>query len=129
MYPNWSDPLSRIYIKFRPEGVPESLSFLALLDTGGHYCILNQDILPFVRDRLVESLGPMSLRTAHGPVSGKLYLLRIELVSEVGEDLELETVAFISDDWRAPSYVGYTGALDRLRFAVNSEGNRFYFGR
>ncbi len=128
-YPDWNDPHSRIYVRFRPEGVDANISFLALLDTGGHYCILNEDVAALVRERLVGSLGPLDLLTAHGLVRGDLYLLRIELVSDVGEDLDLETVVFVSADWRGPNYIGYTGVLDRLRFAVNPASNRFYFGR
>jgi len=81
-----------------------------------------------VSDQLSEHLGSATLRTAYGSVRGDLYVLRIELIAEVGQDLGIETVTFISPDWRAPNYLGYTGVLDRVRFAVDPEVNRFFFG-
>ena len=52
-HPDLPESHARIYVKFRPEGVDRSIVFLALLDTGGLYCILNQDIAELVRDDLV----------------------------------------------------------------------------
>ncbi len=126
-HPGWKDPHSRIYVKFRPKGV-DQLVFLALLDTGGHYCIFNEIVAASVSDLLTESLGATILRTAHGPVRGELFLHRVELLAEEGEDLDFEAVVFVAPDWRAPSYIGYTGALERLRFAVIPESNRIYVG-
>lgn len=128
-HPGWPDPHSRIYVKFRPHGIDEDLAFLALLDTGGHYCIFDEVVAASVGDLLTDSLGSTSLRTAHGPVDGELFLLRIELLAETGQDLDFEAVVFIVPGWRAPSYLGYSGALDRLRFAINPDTSRWYFAR
>ena len=116
-------------MKFRPQGIGVDLVFLALLDTGGHYCIFDEVVAASVSHLLTDSLGATTLRTAHGPVAGELYLLRIELVAEAGRDLDFETVVFIAPGWRAPSYLGYAGALDRVRIAVDPEVSRWYFAR
>ncbi len=129
IHPGWPDPHSRIYVKFRPHGIDVDPVFLALLDTGGHFCIFNEVVAASVSDLLTDGLGTTTLRTAHGPVAGELYLLRVELIAETGKDLDLETVVFIAPEWRAPSYIGYSGALDRMRFAVNPEHSRWYFAR
>ena len=128
IHPEWADPHARVYVKFRPGGASAGAMLLALLDTGGHYCILDEVAAASVKDQLTDHLGSATLRTAHGPVSGELYVLRIELVAEVGQDLAFEAVTFIASEWRAPSYLGCTGALDRVRFAVDPENNRFFFG-
>lgn len=128
-FPGLDEPHARIYVEFRPPGADQDLSFRALLDTGGHYCILNEEVAAFFGDQFGESLGETVLRTAHGPVRGPLYLLRIELIARVGEDLEFEVVALIPPGWRAPNFFGYSGVLDRLRFAIDPESNRFYFAR
>ena len=120
--------LPRIYVQFRPAGVDPKIFFLALLDPGAHYCILNQRVVELIEDQLVEDIGEADLRTSHGLVRGRLHRYRIELLAEVGEDLEIEATLFVSPDWNAPSFLGYTGVLDRLRWAVNPTGNRIYFG-
>ncbi len=53
---------------------------------------------------------------------------KIRLIADVGEPLDIDSTVFIPPDWRAPSILGYTGALDRMRFAVDPQVNRFYFG-
>ena len=126
--PGSPEPHPRVYVQFRPEGVSPELSFLALVDTGAHYCILNKGVADLIRDRLTESVGEMTLRTAHGPVRGSLYTYRIQLIAETGDDLSFECTLFISPDWRASNFLGYVGALERLRFAVDAPKNRFYFG-
>ena len=127
-YPGLAEPHPRIYVEFRPTGCDRKLVFPALLDTGGHYCILNEDVATLISDQLTEYLGETTLRTAHGLLRGTLHIVPIELIAEVGENLNLEVVAFIPSEWRGPSFFGYTGVLDRLRFAIHAETNRFYFG-
>lgn len=125
-YPGLDEDRPRIYVKFRPEGTPAS--YLALLDTGGHFCILSQEVIRLVEDQLTDSLGEMVLRTAHGPVPGELYMLRIQLVGEMGDHLGVDAVVFIAPDWQGPNFLGYSGMLDRLRFAIDPRFNHFYFG-
>lgn len=128
-YPGLPEPHPRIYMEFRPEGTAEfGFSFLALLDTGGHYCILNEEVASLVQDHLTDHLGSTRLRTAHGPVQGNLYLLKIELLAHFGDNLEFEVVTFIAPEWQAPSVIGYTGVLDRVRFAISPRLNRIYVG-
>ncbi len=128
-YPGVDELHPRIYVEFRPKGADSDPSFLALLDTGGHYCILSEEVASSVRNHLSDCLGQTVLRTAHGPVRGELYMLTIELLAEAGEHLDIDAVVFIAPGWRAPSFLGYSGMLDRLRFALNPQTNRFYFAR
>ncbi len=94
-FPGFPEGLARIYVRFRPQGVDPQLSFLALVDTGAHYCILNEGVAELIRDQLTEDVGEMRLRTAHGPVKGKLYLHRIELLAEVGDNVEFESTILV----------------------------------
>ncbi len=125
-YPGLPETEPRIYVEFRPQGVPTS--FLALLDTGAPYCILNDEVTRQVEDQLTDHLGPAVLRTAHGTAHGELYLLRIILIADTGADHDLDSVVFIAPEWRTSSFIGYSGVLDRVRFAVDPHANRFYFG-
>jgi len=127
-YPRMQETFPRIYVQFRPAGADPGSVFLALVDTGAHYCILNARVAEQIEDLLTDHLGEVDLRTARGPVRGSLYAHRIELIAEVGDDLDMGSTLFISPEWQAPSFLGYTGALDRVRFAIDPEANRFYFG-
>ena len=124
-FPDGRETKPRIYVELRPLGVDNS--FLALLDTGGHYCILSPDVRESVEDRLTDFLGQEKLRTAHGLLRGELFILPIQLLADEGEHLDLEVVAFAAPDWHGSSFMGYTGVLDRLRFAIDPHTNRFYF--
>jgi len=125
-HPNFEDPQPRIYVKFRPAGAKNP--YVALLDTGAHYCVLAREIADSIRDHLTESIGETIFRTAQGLVRGDLYAHTVTLLAERGKPLDIDSVLFISPDWQAPSFLGYVGVLDRMRFAVDPRWNRFYFG-
>ncbi len=118
--------MARIYVRIQPQGT--DLEFLALLDTGAHYCLLNEDAARVIRRHLTMSLGEVTLRTAHGPVRGELYIHRIRLIAEEGEPLDIESTVFVPPEWRAPSILGYTGAMDRMRVAFDPEISCVYYG-
>jgi len=50
-----------------------------------------------------------------------------------GQDLEIEATVFVptlppGETWRHPNFIGLSGFLERIRFAVDPEENAFYFG-
>ena len=102
--------------------------FWALLDTGAHYCLLNETVARLVEDHLTEGLGPFNVRTAYGPTKGELYRHQITLIAEAGESLDMGAIVFVPSGWQGPCFLGYTGVLDRVLFAVNPRDNLFYFG-
>jgi hypothetical protein len=127
-HPGVREPHARIYVKFRPEGADSNLSFLALLDTGGHFCILSQDVAGLIRNHLTERLQEVRLRTARGLIRGDLYRHKIFLIADKGESLAIDVNALVVPDWSGPCFVGYSGVLEYLCFAIDSRTNRFYFG-
>ena len=126
-HPEHPEDRPRIYVKFRSDGLDGWA--LALLDTGGHFCILNRSVAKQVEDRLTDQLGEVTLQTARGPVRGDLHLLNVTLVAEQGEDLEIDAVVFVAPEWEGPCFIGYSGMLDRLRWALDPDVNTYYFGR
>ena len=124
--PESRETKARIYAEYRPQGV--GTSFLGLLDTGGHYCILSPEAREAAAARMTDFLGHERLRTAYGPIEGDLCILPIQLLADDGDHLGLEVVAFVAPDWHGPSFLGYTGVLDRLRFGIDPHLNRFFFG-
>lgn len=125
-HPEIRDPLPRVYVEIYLEGMNES--FMALLDTGGHYCILQPDIVKKLQGGLIDRLTSAELHTARGKIHGDLYSHRVTLLAQRGDSLEIEAAVFVSPDWQGPNLIGYVGVLDRIRFAVDPGGNRFYFG-
>lgn len=125
-FPGISEPLARIYVKLLLEG--SDVAFIALLDTGGHYLLLNQEIAASIRPDLSESLGERTIHTARGTIRGELYTHRVTFIAEQGDHLDVEVILFVSSDWHGPSILGYSGALDRFQFAVSPRMNYVYFG-
>lgn len=124
--PGRAEPLSRIYIPFQIAG--GDLWQLALVDTRGHFFVPGSDVLELIHQELGESFDQTSLLTASGRIEGELHRLSITLIAVEGQDLQVDTTAFISPQWDGPSILGYTEFLERIRFAVDPERNLFYFG-
>jgi predicted aspartyl protease len=102
-------------------------SLYALLDTGTPYCVFNTAV--------VENLGlsfdegeKITLRTAYGPFEGTVQRMSIRLLAEQGESLNIEASVFVTADWHLGNFLGYTGFLERFRFAVDPGTNTFYYG-
>lgn len=102
--------------------------FWALLDTGAHFCLLNEAAAVFLGEALTEELGAFEVRTPYGLIEGELYRHPITLIAEVGESLDIDTTIFIPPGWQGPCFLGYAGALERVRFAIDPRGNHFSFG-
>ena len=81
-----------------------------------------------IRDHLSERISAVDLRTAHGRLRGELFRHRITLIAEAGAPLDVESTVFVSPDWQGSTIFGYAGFLERIRFAVDPEANRFFFG-
>ncbi len=124
--PGVEDPLARIYVPFKPDGA--NTWFLALLDTGGHFCVLARGVAGALQQHLTGGLEQATLMTSRGRIRGRLYRHRIDLIADDGNDLGVEATVLVSLDWNGPSIIGYTGMLDRIRFAVDPPANQFHFG-
>jgi hypothetical protein len=118
---------ARIVVPVTPESVAEPV--LAVVDTGAHWCIFE----PFAAKILARSFQPIqrqvALSTRLGVLHGALYREMIRIPADEGEPLDVEATVFVSPDWQGPSFIGYQGLLERIRFAVDPETNLFYFGR
>lgn len=113
-------------MKFRPHGT--DTLFLALLDTGGHFCILSHEVAEGIRDQLGDPFDSTELWTARGLIRGELHRHTIELIGESGQGLDIEATVFVSPDWIGASFLGYSGLLERVRFCIDPGSNRFYCG-
>ncbi|MCP4590566.1 MAG: hypothetical protein GY842_07470 [bacterium] len=53
---------------------------------------------------------------------------QITLVAETGPLLDVDVLVLAVPDWLGPNFIGYSGALDRINFAVSPRKNMFFFG-
>lgn len=124
-HPRFPESTAKIFVEIRLAGLVGT--WIAQVDTGAAYSILEVDTAFALG--LLELKGPWTrLSTRLGTLSGQLVRLPVTLVADHGEALDLEGVFFVSPEWRGGTFLGYTGFLDRLRIAMDSPANLFYFG-
>lgn len=77
----------------------------------------------------LEWLRKVRLSTRFGNLHGHLVKAPFTFPAEEGEDLEVRGTFFVSEDWPISlSFLGYSGLLDSIRFALDPQANDFYFG-
>jgi hypothetical protein len=105
-----------------------SVTVLAQLDTGAAWTMLGAELAGSVG--LLGGQGPVvRLSTRAGDFEGRLERVHVTLIAEEGESLDVDATVFVSADWAGPNFLGWSGFLDRVRFAVDpSERRYFYFG-
>jgi hypothetical protein len=107
----------------------------SVVDTGGVYLFCN----PYIAHRLALApaaalSGAQTVLFRGVLVHGRLYRLSLTLLADEGEDLTIQTTAFVPEPDEAegwgdmPCILGLYGCLERLRFAVDSHTEQFYFG-
>ena len=98
-----------------------------MLDTAAEWCVLPAD--------LIASLGldgatgyPVRLETRLGVFSGNLERIPMRFRATEGQPLLVEATWFVSPDWPGPLVLGWKGCLERFRFALDPNEERFYLG-
>ncbi len=119
------EPTPKIFVKILVGIAP--IPLLAQLDTGAAWSVLDGEIAEALG--FLEHKGPtVGLSTRAGTIRGSLIRTPLTLVADEGESYELEATLFASRDWAFGNFLGYSGLLERVRFAVDPETNDFYFG-
>lgn len=120
------DKTAKVYVKVEFPGLDRFV--LAQLDTGAAWSVLPPDIarrlqIPFRMDH------PTILNTWLGRKAGHLVRLPFTLLADEGDDLTTEGMFFLTPDWpEGVTFLGYSGLLDSLRFALDPQVNDFHFG-
>ena len=121
--PAHSESSAKLFVRFRLSG----LETLGQVDTGAAWSVIRADIAEELG--LFEGDGPEAqISTRHGVVVGKLERLTVTFPASGGESLDIEATVFVSRAWPAGTFIGWTGLLERVRFAVDPRENYFYFG-
>ena len=106
-------------------GLPVPLD--ALLDTAAEWCMIPRDLAALVGAG-VPPLNPIRIHTRFGLFEGLLERLPIQIPAIEGLPLTVDATWFVSADWPGPPVLGWKGCLERFRFALDPEQERFYFG-
>jgi hypothetical protein len=125
-HPRFPEPTAKVFVKIRFPDVKRMQ--IAQVDTGAAYSILESET--------ASQMGLMDLEgertkvsTRFGLLSGLLTWVPLTLVADEGASLDLVATFFVSHHWRGGTFLGYTGLLERLRIALDSPANLFYFGQ
>ena len=124
--PHVIEPTAKIYVRLRFGSLTQDL--LAQVDTGAAWSVLAPDIAQ--RIGIPLEIGDLArLSTRFGSKTGRLVRVAFSFVADEGEDLDTEGTFFVSPDWpHGLSFLGYSGLLDSVRFALDPQKNHFYFG-
>ena len=123
------DRLARLFIQIEIEGVPAS----AVVDTGGAYLILNPEIADGLQLGQDAQIHRDRLLIRGVSFAGTVHRVPVLVPATHGEPLTFEATAFVpelehGETWPLPSYLGWQGCLDRIRFAVDPADEVVYFG-
>lgn len=122
---------NRIQIPITVE-LDKSFDILAVLDTGAPYPILDPVIAKTIGFRPELTLERTTNIVRGIRLEGSLIRLGMTLQAEKGQNLTVDATAFVPDSeesWSGfPSFIGQTGFLERVRFAIDPNTNTFYFG-
>ena len=121
--PGQRSETSRIHVKVEFDGV----TVLALLDTGASWSVLNAELAQALG--LFERDGEsVRISSRAGTINGKLVRVATTLVADEGESIEIDSTVFVSGDWPEGNFIGYSGFLENIRFAIDPSSNSFVFG-
>jgi hypothetical protein len=123
--PGSQELTAKIFVKIEFPGLDGSL--LAQLDSGSAYPMLDSGIARALG--VLDGDGePAQVDTRLGKVDGRLERIRLTLIADEGDSLDIEAVFLVSRGWSGKTFLGYSGFLDRLRIALDAPRNLFYFG-
>jgi hypothetical protein len=125
-HPRFPEPTAKVFVKLEFSGLDGF--WIAQVDTAAAYSILEFEVARSLD--LFDLEGHWTrMSTRLGLLDGKLVRLPMTLMADEGRSLDLEAMFFVSQNWRGGTFLGYTGLLDRLRIALDSPANLFYFGK
>jgi len=119
----------RIIVEVLIEGIQAQ----AILDTGGAYLVCDPQIADVLNLDPADALETDKLNIRGVAVSGSIHRVLLTLLAREGQSIQLEVTAFVPHtppylQWDLPSFMGLSGCLERLRFAVDPATDTFYFG-
>ncbi len=104
----------------------------AVVDTGAPYVILPPSVARLGGFNPDFILGREQMLIRRMRLDGSITRINITLIATFGEDLNVPATVFVPDRedlWGDfPAFIGLSGFLERIRFAVDPNSDLFYFG-
>lgn len=104
----------------------------AVIDTGAPYSIIAPRVARIAGLYRVDPLERITMLVRGMRLEGGTIRLNMTLPADLGEELTVDATAFIPDVeeyWgEFPSFICQNAFLDRIRYAVDSSTDMFYFG-
>ena len=117
----------KVYVRIEFPGLESWSRTFAQLDTGAAWSVLKRDLAEALG--VIDGTGELvRMRTATGTLQGRLERVPLILIADEGISLTLQATFFVSRQWQGGTFLGYSGLIDRLRIALDSPANLFYFG-
>jgi hypothetical protein len=102
-------------------------SSTVLLDTAAEWPVLNTELAREMGVLDTVDL-PMTMHTRFGRLDGQLVSIAVRFPAEEGESVTLDVRWFVCEHWPFPSVLGWRCCLELLRFGLDPDQDRFYFG-
>lgn len=104
----------------------------AVVDTGAPYAIIPPKIASLAGFNPNFILGRERMLIRGLLLDGSITRINITLIATFGEDLDVPATVFVPDSEESwgdfPAFIGLSGFLERIRFAVDPNADIFYFG-
>lgn len=101
---------------------------VALVDTAAEWCILPAAVADDLGYTLAGASEAVPLSTRFGVLTGSLERIPLRFPADDGASMSIEATWFVSADWPGPTVIGWTGGLERMRFAIDPGEEALYFG-
>jgi len=99
----------------------------ALLDTAAEWCVISTRAAEMAGYPIDTRCRQSLMSTRFGTLQGTIERIPLTIPADEGEHLTLEATWFVSPDWAGPVVLGWRGLLERIRFAVDPDAQKFYF--
>lgn len=106
----------------------------AIVDTGSPYVVCPPHLAEAIGIQPGTALERIPFLIRGHRMMGGLHRLGVHFIAAKGDSLMVDATVFVPDGeendvWGDhPAYIGLTGCLERMRFAIDLENNLFYFG-
>jgi hypothetical protein len=121
--------LDRLFVEIQVADLPVG----AVLDTGGAYLMLSPTVARDLGLDSASAIGRETIAIRGLAFGGAIHRVPVTLPATDGEPLTFHATAFVpelgaGERWPLPSYLGWQGCLERIRFAVDPGEELIYFG-